>query len=78
MTDQSNPGGGGGSGSEWTDIFRQIELQVRREAAHLVGADEDADWRTIGKQTDEATRKGIATKALPKPSARLKTPNGPP
>jgi len=60
MADQSNTGGGKGSGSEWTNIFRQIELQVRREAAHLVGADEDADWRTIGKQTDEATRKGIA------------------
>jgi len=45
---------------EWKRIFRDIERQVRREAARAVGTQEDAGWKEIGKESDEAARRNAA------------------
>jgi hypothetical protein len=48
------------STEEWKAIFWQIEQQVRREAARVVGTNEEAGWSEIGRETDEAARKRMA------------------
>lgn len=64
MTDSQQSGGGQqgdrSSADEWRDILRQIEGQVRRESARIVGVDQDADWETIGRNAGETARKTTA------------------
>ena len=69
MTDRESPTGSEGAGSadtsvnQWKTIFRDIDEQVRRDAARVVGAEEDADWSTIGRGTDDAVRRSIVKAA---------------
>jgi hypothetical protein len=48
------------SAEEWKELFRQLEQQVRTDAARMVGADESADWQDIGRQTGDTTRASAA------------------
>jgi hypothetical protein len=60
QTTGTTPGARHSSAEEWKDIFRQLEQQVRRESARIVGAPENSDWPTIGRQTDDAARRTAA------------------
>ena len=66
MTEQSQEAGGTtqeqlrASAEEWKEIVLSIERQVRREAARVVGVEDDSDWAIIGRQAGDATRKGAA------------------
>jgi len=48
------------SADEWGQVFRNIENQIRREAARAVGVPEDSDWKMIGRETDDAARRNVA------------------
>jgi len=42
MTEPQGQKPAGSSSGEWKDLFRQIESQVRREAARIVGVSQDS------------------------------------
>ncbi len=56
---QGTTGGSSSSAEEWKDLIRRFEAQARREAARAVGADESADWATIGRRTGVANILGV-------------------
>jgi hypothetical protein len=57
------------SADEWKSLFADIGNQVRRDMARVVGATEDADWATVGRQTDEAARQSTAKAVGAQPDA---------
>ena len=57
-TGKSNPGAS--SADEWKELWRQVEHQVRRDAARVVGEPPEVSWSQIGRKAGESSREGAA------------------
>lgn len=53
--------GGAGTESEWADIARRIEQQVRRDVARLVGAGQADDWAGLKEAMLSRAREQAST-----------------